>query len=348
MLQQTANLNTGVTAMPSISYPTSLNVPGPWILDARNIEDLDRLVDSCWESMCEKRKALIDSALASWKEKRMESGTTQEQITAWEATEREELEKGYPFGAKTRKIIVYLSGGRSVEGQTFGELAALALVHKEVPRGLDLSIEVAKSTLKLRAEEGYDSGLGLSIGVSSNEANYAQELFGKLQNWATEIRPKRWLQRWRDLQWFFSFLIAVSLTAVVFALAYSMVPTQVVEPGPGPIHRQAWDLIKGGVTQANESKAIETLLELESDYGNVPVKTTRPALGLRVWMYLGLTVIVSVAFKFAPKGAIGLWGGRQKVTLQRRWIRIVSVSIPSLFLTSVLVPWLVSLAGGPK
>lgn len=334
--------------MPSLSYPTNLDIPGPWILDTKNIEDLDRLVESCWESMRNKREALIDSAVSKWRERRLESGVTPEKVAAAETAVRDELEKGYPLGTQTRKIVVYLSGGRSAEGQTFGELAALALAHEEVPRGFDLSMEVARSALSLRAEEGYGNGLGLSIKVSSNEANYAQEIFGKLQNWATEIRPKRWLQSWLDLQWFLSVLVVLNLMVIGFALAYSMVPRPVDEPGPGPIHQQAWDLIKGGVTQANESKAIEILLALESDYGAVPMKTRRAFLGLRIWMYIGLSLIVSAAFKFAPKGAIGLWGGRQKVTRQRRWIKTVSVSIPSLVLTCVLIPWLMSLAGWSK
>ena len=107
--------------MPSLSYPTNLDIPGPWILDTKNIEDLDRLVESCWESMRNKREALIDSAVSKWRERRLESGVTPEKVAAAETADRDELEKGYPLGTQTRKIVVYLSGGRSAEGQTFGE-----------------------------------------------------------------------------------------------------------------------------------------------------------------------------------------------------------------------------------
>jgi hypothetical protein len=336
--------------MPSISYPTSLNIDGPWILDAKNLEDLDRLADSCWNSMCEKRAALIESALANWKEKRLTSEPVLKKTGELEdeRQEREHLEKMYPFEVKSRKIVVYLSGGRSAEGQIFGELTALASVHEEIPRGFDLSMEVARSKLNVRVEPDYSGALELRISTSSNEDPYAQELFGKLQNWATEIQPKRWLHWWLTLRPLSYILSGLTLLAMWAAFLISINPITVADPGPGPLHRQAWDLLKEGITQANEAKAIGILLAMESDYGASPVKTTRRTIRFQVWIYLGLALIVSAAFRVAPKGAIGLWDGRRKVARQRKWIRIVSVSIPSLVLTSILIPWLVRLAGGPK
>jgi hypothetical protein len=51
--------------MASISYPTKLSVPGPWLLDAANLQDLDRVIDSCLTRMRERREELFTSAIAN-------------------------------------------------------------------------------------------------------------------------------------------------------------------------------------------------------------------------------------------------------------------------------------------
>jgi len=334
--------------MPSISYPTSLSIPGPWILDAENLKDLDELMDSCWTNMNERRDRMVESALAKWRDQRMQDGATPESIKGPEAARRKEIEKGYPFGTKRRKIVVYLSAGRSADGQSFAELAPLAPVHQDVPRGFDLSFEAADTRVRVQAERNYSGVVGLSIDTSSDDPTFAQELFGKLQNWATEIRPKRWLQKWLELQLFFPIFAMLNLVAIALALVSTFTPRPVVEQGPGPLQRQAWDLLKGGVTSANEPKAIEILLALESDYGAVPVKTARVSPPVRVWIYLGLTLLATMAFGSPPKGAIGLWGGGRLVERQRSWVKFVSVSIPGFVLSYALIPWVVNLLGWSK
>ncbi len=336
--------------MPSISYPTSLSIPGPWILDARNLKDLDELIDSCWATMQERRQTLVESALAELRTKHQEDGITPEKCATLEPAWRKSIEDEYPLRTQRRKVIAYLSGGRSAAGESFAELIPLASAHEEVPRGFSLSIEVARTELSVEATNTYSDRLNLSVETSSDEPALAQELFGKLQNWATEIRPKKWLQKWLDLQWLFPVFLFLNLLAIVVALTYTLTPIPAVDE-PGPLHREAWDLIKGGVTTANEPKAVEILLALESDYHTAPtapVRITHRVLGFRIWLYLGLSLIAIAAFSRPPKGAVGLWEGKHQAELQRKWIKVVSVSVPGLIVTYALVPLLVNLLGWSK
>jgi hypothetical protein len=326
--------------MASISYPTHLDVPGPWLLDATNLRDLDGVVDSCVVRMKKRQEELVSSAVAK-KMKEFASKGLSEAALKQKADElRESVGGTYPLNTKKRSVVAYMTGGRSADGRTFEELNTLPRVNEETPRGFALRAAIADTeiTVELAFSE-YSRNLKLA--VSSPDPDFAQELFGRMENWVSDIQPKRWLQIWLKAD-FFSFLAVIAILALsMFAAGRVMV----TEEGPSQVRQQAFELARQGVNSSNEIRAIQLLLSMESGYEPVPAPAVHNYPTLRFWVYLTLALALLVAFQLPPKGAIGIWGGKRALDAQRRWVRTVSITVPGLLGTSFFIPTLLRLIG---
>lgn len=100
---------------------------------------------------------------------------------------------------------------------------------------------------------------------------------------------------------------------------------------------EARRLVAGGINAGNQSQALELLLKIASDY---EVGTTVSPLGARYWGYFGLGALVLVAGLIWPTLSIGFWKGRQRVRWWRFWVKLLTFTIPSVVLTSIILPWI--------
>lgn len=319
--------------MVSISSPTNMEIDGPWLLDSENLKDLDDVLDSCFARASEHRNQLIDTAIAEKLESQGKGSV--EEI-------RSEIAESYEFRSTFRKTLVYLPRGRTANATRFQELSSLPNVHEETPRGFDAVIRVASTEVKVGLSTWNRQ---LSIGVSSDDKQLSEELFGKLQNWATDIQPKRWLQKWLDWGPMWGrFSCFVWLFASIMTFAVLAAPRE----APSQTAQQARQIAEQGVTPSNQAKAIGLLLALETGYEPISTPPIRHYPGKQYWLIVCLSLAVLLAISFPPKGGISLWKGRQSVFRQRNWIRFVSVSIPLFILMDILSPWLLHSVGFPS
>jgi hypothetical protein len=327
--------------MATLSYPTSLSVPGPWLLAHENLASLDRIIDSCVPGMQERRNEVIESSTRKHLE-RYEQKDVSEEVLQKRAVELRKLYSDDMPAKPRRRVVVYMSGGRSAEGETFEELSNLPHMNKEVPRGFSLSARCADIEISVR--QSYSSyNRDLEASVSCDDSEIALELFGKLDNWVSDLQPRKWIQIWLKAE-----PVAFMLTAVAFALfIVFLIATLKPQEGPSLVRQQATELAREGVSPSNEVKAIQLLLDLELGYEPVAAPRVRRFPGPQLWAYYLVMFSFIVTLKLPPKGALGIWGGRRSLERQRAWIRIVSITVPSLFLSSLFVPWLLHLLGLP-
>jgi hypothetical protein len=322
--------------MATISNPTTMSLPGPWLLDSKSLGELDDLLDSCADKMRHHRSESIESAVAE----KLAFYTSIEKVgnvsRSYVDNVRQEVVRSYEFRIDSRQWTVYLSRGRTAEGAGFKELVSLANVHEEVPRGFAVSTRVARA--RIEVELGSWLSSGLTINVSSDDKNLSQELFGKMQNWATELQPKKWLQRWSAYGSLVGFLLLLLwFVTLGTALLIMLIP----QPGPNRLMQQAQELARQGVNSSNQAQAIELLLALESGYEPWPPSPSihrHPSA--RFWICLLLSLGIILGVRRPPKGAIGIWGGRVIIEKQRNWIQRVSVGLPALLVADILLPWL--------
>jgi hypothetical protein len=291
--------------------------------------------------MCDRRKRGIEAELIKRKAEAIEEGKSPEKVEGMTDFLRQLIESSYRFSGESRSVTVNARDGGSVEGKSFSELATLPHIQDKVPDTFSLTaisgphrLEVALKTWDNRALEG---------SVSGEDQAFAEELFGKLQDWVSDTRPKRWLQIWRSGRFFVGLLLYLwcLMSMIVFASTSASVP------GPSIIRQQARDLARQGVTQANEDKAIELILALQSGYEPAELPVIHHYPPRRFYLYFSAGIFALVAGLIPPKGALGIWGGKRQLQRQLRWVRFVSVSVPLWVATTVVLPILLRLAGIP-
>jgi hypothetical protein len=327
--------------MPAISYPTSYSLEGPWLFDVQSLESLDALVESCFEAMETKRENDLRNELVLRRDAFLAEGLLEEgvdsRLRSVESTLRE-----IRFPAGSKGVTVYLEGKGRIEGLSFAELASLPHVHQQSPKGFEVKASSGRTTLEIGTNQWANKTF--EIKVRSDDGVFADDLFGKLQAWAVEIEPARWLRVWLDYKlWgsFFLFLWCFIFAEVFFLLAAP-------KSGPSLVREQAYEMARHGVTQANEVQALQLLLSLESGYEPVPPPTVQHFPGVRFYLYFATGLFVLIASVNPPKGAVGLWAGKQSVKRQRNWIRFVTVSVPGTIACSVLAPMVVHFFGIPN
>jgi len=240
--------------------------------------------------------------------------------------------QSYPFNVERRRMTVYMNGGRSADGTTFEDLSTIPGLSNEVPRGFQLWAEVANSAVEMSLKFDWLND-DLTFSVKSKDKSFSDEVFGRLENWVAEVKSSRWLQFWfraKALGGPTGYLLLL-IYLILVPLAAASVNTV------GPLHREAWQIVQHGVDDSNEKRAIQLILALQTDYGPTPVPNFPSG---RFWAYFSLGALFIFGFNFSPKGAVGLWRGRQQIETQRVWIRFVSITAP-LAIFSALVSELI-------
>jgi len=319
--------------MPTISYPTTVEIPGPWILDKDTLFELDSVMDDAQSLMRRDRDRMVDVALAQKISDLISRGEKQEWVEERRQSWREDILQDLS-SRDYKTVTVYLSRGRTISGSSFSEIDALPSAIQENALGFRASLGAKNLTASAAMGEGC-SGVALSISASPNDDEIAQEVFGRLQAWAIQNRPPRWQQTWFKVinfagSMFIFFWIVLWIS--IWGAAANGFPKE-------DLKSEARQLLRSGVTSANSNRAIELLLSIESDY--VPMAnsgsyhTGRRAKGI---FWLGLGILLSL--RFCPKLVIGLWEGMASVSRWRWWVRMVSITIPASIITVLLIPWI--------
>ena len=107
------------------------------------------------------------------------------------------------------------------------------------------------------------------------------------------------------------------------------------------LKEEAHKLLAGGVTPVNQTRAIELSLAIASDYGGAVAKGP----GLRYWTTTALVVLIFLWMYFCPKVEIGIWRGKARLKRWRIWGGTVFISIPTLLLSTLGMPWILKSLG---
>ncbi len=318
--------------MASISYPTSLKISGPWLIDEEKLKQLDNLIDVCFRKMQEETDRSINTLIDREIDQRVNEGSSQQAATETVNSLRSILKSRIRSRPDKKNTTVYLTGGRTAKGQNFAELMVLPHAQNEIPRGFRIDVSAGEMSATVSLNSTYSEDFEIEVSPTNNPLS--EEIFGMLHNWVADIAPPKWQQKWLSWGEFLPF----GLWPVVI-LFFLFIWAENVSDGPkSNLKQEARVLLNQGINPSNEVRAMELLLSIESDYTpeRVAVKWIP---GMHFWIYLSLAVYISIALSTCPKRAIGVWGGRELVKRKRQWIKFVSVSVPLYFATSICLPW---------
>jgi hypothetical protein len=316
--------------MAKLSFPTSREIKGPLLIDAAQLEVLDQIIDRYLEPMREYRNNTVNEQASKRAREGVSEGWLKEERAAtYEAERKQELLSRYDF-QEARSVSLYLTKGREIQAHRFSEAVSQPVGDEEMALGFSshVGVGVVKAKVQLRG-----SSEEISIDVEPKNVEVAQEMFGALSNWASDIEAPKWQQKWLEFK-----LVPVGLLCFVIFFGFIAVPliNYVVGGGESASIVEAHKLLASGINSSNEQRAITLLLAIASHYDpGVPASS----LGATYWGYLLLACVILLIGSSCPGVSIGLWKGKRRLKARRWWIRTVTVAIPAILVSSLLVPW---------
>jgi hypothetical protein len=317
--------------MARLQTPTAVEVPGPWLIEISHLLALDDIYASYIPRLEENQEVAIHEEI----ERRIKQHTPENASQDLARQIAERLAKGVRetrgFVGRERRITVYLPGGRTLQTELFSEVINHATTTNEVPLGFrsSLTVEPVRIVVELR-------GSDLDMDVTPNIDPLSQEVYGALLNWVSDVQAPVWLKTWLKYKVLALMLLSFSLLVLLLvgvgwsqqtAISYFKV--------------EAHKLLSGGVTPANQPRAVELLLAIVSDYSGSAAKGP----SLRYWTTIGLLALMFPCLYFCPRVVIGVWRGKARIKRWRIWIRMMSISIPALLISTLGMPWILKWLG---
>jgi hypothetical protein len=325
--------------MASLTYPTKLNVDGPLFLDLPSLRALDGIVRSSFERMCEYRTKAIAQEVQERKAKMLSESRDAEYVEGQTDPLTELVGGNYKFSGVFSRVLVILQDGGTVEGTSFGEIAALPRMQPAVPVAFSVTCQSGPSRLEVTLDSWGSRDLSLS--VESDDSQLREEIFGRLEAWAFQARAPRWVIVWR--RWRYAPVVLLYVWLLLSTILFARLSSS--QPGESLTRHQAYILAKQGVSAATQTEAIQLILALESGYEPEPIAEVRHHPSSQFYAYCGLTAFILAILLFPPRGAIALWAGKGGFDRQKFWLRFVAFSFPSFLFSVVVVPLISRLFG---
>ncbi len=318
-------------------YPTSESIPGPWLLDSDALRGLDELVDSEWKRLTALQEEMIKAEVEEKVLQRfaqLRDDAAEKKVEEYRA-EQDKYLRGYSY-RNERVINVTLRSRKTLRAQSFADAMRQPDVVNETVEEFDLQMTNGKVSANVSLSTKWYNGL--QIRVTPSDLRESAEFFTAVRQWARNYEPSGWLRWWQKangLQWgvlpiIFMFYLLSILAATNVNVAKSV------------LREEGRQLLSKGLTSADsQRRAIEIILALESEY--VP-KGVRAA-GVPIWCYMhvGTGLAACIALSFAPHSVVGIGRGAFSLSRWRRWLRVVSITIPGLIATNFVLPPIVAI-----
>lgn len=237
-----------------------------------------------------------------------------------------------------KELTIFLSKDRSCRSSGFKESMSNIDFQDDVAKGFEYVAATRTATVSIRLpkkpkKEGYEEKWFLTIDVAPEPPETGNEIFVELKNWADSIKSP-FLYQWvlfaprQGYQAIFGLLVLIaSLTA------YNPAPT--AADYKATLKQEARDLLRNGINQQNQAKALELVLALESDY--IPPGTKAKKQRWPSGWYL-IAIYVFGFLSFTPSICIGIWAGRQRLRWWKWWLKFNTYTIPILLFAHYVQP----------
>jgi hypothetical protein len=301
--------------MPEPLLSTRFKAPGPWLLDSAQLQRLEAVVDEFVQEQSIQAAALADTGMVA---PRLEACSRYLTILLhgselpagsfkqafWHTTSQNEVAVGFIYNFR------------------FGDAQAL--------------VRVSADTNK-EQQGSKDEAEVLEIRVVPQSSRISQGLFVALKAWAEEVGPSAY-QRWLlSARGFARFFLAMML--IFGGLAFFSPTTDFKQFYKEEAHK----ILKEGVNQSNQQRAIELLLALQTDYSPPGLKRQQFGTVNPTFVVIAVTLAILAV---TPRICLGFWKGKRRLQLYRWWMKAVPGTIPALIFARYVLPQLLTFAEG--
>lgn len=162
-------------------------------------------------------------------------------------------------------------------------------------------------------------------------------IINKIEDWIEENKPSKFLTWWNKNYVLLPALCigVIFITLLVFSSLRS--PAQLYQESLTP---QIQNILEHGVDESNFTTALE--LFLIKEYSYVPSSFQSKGVPTGYFVVIIVCILIAIIGSQCPKANISIGAGRKKVKFWKAYVKIITVSIPTLILLPLLVNFLSS------
>lgn len=313
---------------PELVYQLSFSGPGPWLIDTERLRVLDEIIEEQRQRIAEAReitiKKALDEEVQSYIEDPVLKPRTPEDLRRLRWQLRNVILEQYSHVRQRDNVEITLGDTKRLMVRSFAD--AETHLPYDLPRderalGFEVYLEHDEVTCKIALYPHH--GL-LQIAAYPGNVPAVQQFYADARAWARAVQPSGWQQLWRRLGGL-TWPLALAALPVLFG------GIELLSRRPSAaIVEQARSLLDHPITARQTPRAVALLLHLSLDRLQPP----SPPHGPLVLFIAGAVVCSVLAFP-PPHALLGIGRSEQLIAQWRRWMGLVSYTMPVFFLVSV-------------
>lgn len=320
--------------MGQIIHPQKKEVKGPWLLNHEDFESLHEVIET------------IDRMLyQSWGNKiEIEIQEKNKDISIEELSQLTQKEKKNGWNDKHIKNCVITSKDEiKLRDESIHGLLKDKTLEQLKPNTFNINIShglLSENSFDLKVSNFYDGSLYYDI--SCSQPDLKDEIQYEIDKWIDKRKTNTVLQKWAkygDLIAIFSVILVVILAIQSFSKSYVSYTES--------LRLEMYELGQAGINDTNRDLAIELLTKLGSGFmpkNYEPVEKPNDPIWIKLF---AVAVFISLVSIFRPKTLIGLGKMKRILIIYKTWIKIVSVTVPTMIilgpLWKAITKWLFTL-----
>ena len=296
--------------MGQFTYTTYARIAGPILIERDHLLDLDSV-------MADEERRLKGLA------KQLSSERRQVQV--------DEAPKGIGNSEDGRKLSVRFGKAKAFQGGSFEEVLRQPEVEREIATKFEYVLKVGDVECKVR---GGKSGAAIHIETFPQHSQEAREAFSALRHWANRIQPPRWQQFLRSIYGLFAFAFIV----ICLALLPDTSQTAAKDFNKARLKAEAHKLLAGGVQTNEQTRAIEILLALQSDYLSNETRSKLDAANKNSVPLLTLSGTACLILSIWPTVELAIGIGENRIKRWKLWLKLAFYTVPGWLFGIFVVP----------
>jgi hypothetical protein len=303
------------------------------LLNEDSLNELDDLLDIEWERLTTIEDDWIKHSAAE-----------QMRVYSWRTLEAKEQEQEYEkylaeareraTNRRARAVALTLTSGHKLVVERFNEAARHPELAQRHATAFTLTFKRADISVELELSPGWKD---FSLKCTPDDREATRDVFGAIYNWSRKYAPARW-QRWWSASPPLPLMLLMFYTVIcsfILASAYS-------GTSKDALRSEAYRLLRSGITASNQTRAIELVLALTSDY---PLRVQPTGMTPRAWFVVVAGFIIFLALNIVPRSVIGIGlPGRRRFRFWTGWLRFAAFTFPAAIFANFVWPYIQSLA----
>lgn len=310
--------------MSQLYIPVKKEINGPWLIGNSELEELDEIVEIIDKELSKSFKVIVEEEAKL----RVSNGRAKDIESAYL-----QIKEYFPNTSEKKVTLISKDEKKLIDKSIKGILKDPKLKDFS-PEDLRIELQHGRNNkFSLIIERRFDGRL--SYKAESTSEDSLEEIKYKIENWIEKHQPNSLRKLWPRLTTLIGLIGILILASPLF-----------IKPSETSSNykHQVDSLLKVGVNNQNQAKAIELLLKNSTDYNSTDdVTTTLSRKTIIRLVIIGIFLIIIAIFN--PKTTIGIGKYKGLLKFYKVYTRLILFTIPVVFLAPILIDFIKRIFG---